>query len=79
MWAVLRRLRVPAEAPTSLCPPSNPPTPPVNIYAGAFLIPVGVMLYTAHGGLKATYLASWGHGARQTRQFLLRKQPAGLQ
>lgn len=34
----------------------------VNIYAGAFLIPVGVMLYTAHGGLKATYMAAWGHG-----------------
>lgn len=34
----------------------------VNIYAGAFLIPVGVMLYTAHGGLKATYIAAWGHG-----------------
>ncbi|KAI8468533.1 MAG: urea active transporter [Monoraphidium minutum] len=33
----------------------------VNIYAGAFLIPVGVMLYTAHGGLKATYMAAWGH------------------
>jgi Na+/proline symporter len=35
----------------------------VNIYAGAFLIPVGVMLYTAHGGLKATYIAAWGHVA----------------
>jgi hypothetical protein len=32
----------------------------VNIYAGAFLIPVGVMLYTAHGGLKATFIAAWG-------------------
>lgn len=36
------------------------PPPGVNIYAGAFLIPVGVMLYTAHGGLKATYIAAWG-------------------
>ncbi|GBF99241.1 urea-proton symporter-like [Raphidocelis subcapitata] len=35
----------------------------VNIYAGAFLIPIGVMLYTAHGGLKATYIAAWGHVA----------------
>eukprot|EP00879_Flechtneria_rotunda_P033571 GHRR01037196.1.p3 GENE.GHRR01037196.1~~GHRR01037196.1.p3 ORF type:complete len:129 (+),score=21.02 GHRR01037196.1:1125-1511(+) len=35
----------------------------VNIYAGAFLIPVGVMLYTAHGGLKATFIAAWGHVA----------------
>eukprot|EP00878_Enallax_costatus_P017535 GHUV01018420.1.p1 GENE.GHUV01018420.1~~GHUV01018420.1.p1 ORF type:complete len:502 (+),score=164.21 GHUV01018420.1:1083-2588(+) len=35
----------------------------VNLYAGAFLIPVGVMLYTAHGGLKATFIASWGHVA----------------
>lgn len=35
----------------------------VNIYAGAFLIPVGVMLYTAHGGLKATFIAAWGETA----------------
>ncbi|GAX77380.1 hypothetical protein CEUSTIGMA_g4826.t1 [Chlamydomonas eustigma] len=33
----------------------------VNIYAAAFLIPVGVMFYTAHGGLKATFMASWVH------------------
>jgi len=32
-------------------------------YAAAFLIPVGVMLYTAHGGLKATFIAAWGHVA----------------
>lgn len=32
----------------------------VNLYAAAFLIPVGVMLYTAHGGLKATFIAAWG-------------------
>lgn len=35
----------------------------MNVYAGAFLIPVGVMFYTAHGGLKATYIASWSHVA----------------
>jgi len=35
----------------------------VNLYAAAFLIPVGVMLYTAHGGLKATFIAAWGHVA----------------
>lgn len=33
----------------------------VNTYASAFLIPVGVAFYTAHGGLKATFLASWSH------------------
>jgi Na+/proline symporter len=33
----------------------------VNIYAAAFLIPIGVMFYTAHGGLKATFMASWIH------------------
>lgn len=31
----------------------------VNLTAAAFLIPIGVVLYTAHGGLKATFLASW--------------------
>lgn len=35
----------------------------VNIYAAAFLIPVGVMFYTAQGGLKATFLAAWSHVA----------------
>ena len=35
----------------------------VNIYAAAFLIPVGVMFYTAQGGLRATFLASWAHVA----------------
>ncbi|MEW5297150.1 MAG: hypothetical protein WDW36_000377 [Sanguina aurantia] len=35
----------------------------VNIYAAALLIPVGVMIYTAQGGLKATFLASWAHVA----------------
>ncbi len=33
------------------------------MYAAAFLIPVGVSLYTAHGGLRATFLASWSHVA----------------
>jgi len=31
----------------------------MDTVASAFLIPVGVMFYTAHGGLKATFLASW--------------------
>jgi hypothetical protein len=31
----------------------------IDTVASAFLIPVGVMFYTAHGGLKATFLASW--------------------
>ena len=45
-------------------PPSLPTfTSGVNIYAAAFLIPVGVMFYTAHGGLKATYIAAWAHVA----------------
>lgn len=33
----------------------------VDLYAAAFLIPVSVILYTAHGGLKATFVASWAH------------------
>lgn len=33
----------------------------MNIYAAAFLLPVGVMFYTAQGGLKASYLASWAN------------------
>ena len=35
----------------------------VNIYASAFLIPMGVVIYTAQGGLKATFIASWAHVA----------------
>jgi Na+/proline symporter len=35
----------------------------VNLYAAAFLIPVGVMFYTAHGGLKACFIAAWAHVA----------------
>lgn len=33
----------------------------VNIYAASFLIPLGVMIYTLTGGLKATFLASYVH------------------
>eukprot|EP01023_Acetabularia_acetabulum_P051081 TRINITY_DN5612_c0_g3_i1.p1 TRINITY_DN5612_c0_g3~~TRINITY_DN5612_c0_g3_i1.p1 ORF type:complete len:683 (+),score=122.91 TRINITY_DN5612_c0_g3_i1:137-2185(+) len=35
----------------------------MSIYAAAFLIPFGVMLYTAAGGLKATFIASYMHTA----------------
>ncbi|XP_042503528.1 urea-proton symporter DUR3-like [Macadamia integrifolia] len=33
----------------------------VNVYAASFLIPLGVMVYTLAGGLKATFLASYIH------------------
>lgn len=33
----------------------------VNLYAASFLIPLGVVVYTLHGGLKATFLASYLH------------------
>ncbi|EOA12996.1 hypothetical protein CARUB_v10025985mg [Capsella rubella] len=33
----------------------------VNIYAASFLIPLGVVVYTLAGGLKATFLASYVH------------------
>lgn len=33
----------------------------MNIYAASMLIPVGVMFYTAHGGLRAGYMAAWSH------------------
>ncbi|MCO5564733.1 hypothetical protein L7F22_018401 [Adiantum nelumboides] len=33
----------------------------MNIYAASFLIPLGVIVYTLHGGLKATFLASYLH------------------
>lgn len=33
----------------------------VNIYAASFLIPLGVIVYTLDGGLKATFLASYIH------------------
>jgi Na+/proline symporter len=35
----------------------------VNLYAASFLIPLGVVVYTLHGGLKATFLASYLHSA----------------
>jgi Na+/proline symporter len=35
----------------------------MNIYAASFLIPIGVIFYTASGGLKATFLASYIHTA----------------
>ncbi|GMQ03920.1 hypothetical protein CsSME_00049528 [Camellia sinensis var. sinensis] len=33
----------------------------VNIYAASFFIPLGVIVYTLAGGLKATFLASYIH------------------
>jgi Na+/proline symporter len=33
----------------------------VNVYAASFLIPIGVIVYTLAGGLKATFLASYIH------------------
>lgn len=33
----------------------------MDIYAASFLIPLGVIVYTLHGGLKATFLASYLH------------------
>uniref|UniRef100_A0ACD5U4C8 Uncharacterized protein n=1 Tax=Avena sativa TaxID=4498 RepID=A0ACD5U4C8_AVESA len=33
----------------------------VNVYAASFLIPLGVIVYTLAGGLKATFLASYIH------------------
>lgn len=35
----------------------------VNIYAAAMLIPLGVVTYTAFGGLKGTFIAAWSHTA----------------
>lgn len=35
----------------------------VHIYAASFLIPVGVILYTAGGGLKATFMSAYIHTA----------------
>jgi hypothetical protein len=34
-----------------------------DIYLNAFLIPLGVCIYTAHGGLRGTYIAAWAHVA----------------
>jgi urea-proton symporter len=33
----------------------------VSLYAGSFLIPIGVILYTAAGGLKATFMSAYIH------------------
>lgn len=33
----------------------------VDLYAASFIIPVGVIFYTAAGGLKATFMASYIH------------------
>lgn len=38
----------------------------MNIYAAAFLIPIGVILYTAIGGLKATFMSSYIHTVRSS-------------
>ena len=35
----------------------------VDLSAAAFLIPMGVTIYTAQGGLMATFIASWAHVA----------------
>jgi urea-proton symporter len=35
----------------------------MNLYAAAFLIPVGVILYTAAGGLKAAFMSAYIHTA----------------
>ena len=35
----------------------------MDLTAAAFLIPFGVTLYTAQGGLMATFMASWAHVA----------------
>ena len=36
----------------------------MNIYAATFLIPIGVIMYTAIGGLKATFMSSYVHTVR---------------
>lgn len=43
----------------------------VNIYAASFLIPLGVIVYTLAGGLKATFLASYIHSVIGMTQFAL--------
>ncbi len=43
-------------------PPPHPPAG-TDIYLNAFFIPLGVVIYTAHGGLRGTYIASWAHVA----------------
>jgi hypothetical protein len=36
----------------------HPPSAGMNLYAASMLIPVGVIMYTAHGGLKATFMST---------------------
>jgi Na+/proline symporter len=48
----------------------------MNLYAASFLIPLGVIVYTLAGGLKATFLASYIHSAVGT--YLIRKIHASL-
>lgn len=33
----------------------------MNVYAAAFLIPIGIIAYTMSGGLKATFISSYVH------------------
>ncbi|RWV97975.1 hypothetical protein GW17_00039202 [Ensete ventricosum] len=40
----------------------------VNIYAASFLIPLGVIVYTLAGGLKATFLASYIHSVIERKK-----------
>lgn len=55
----------------------NPPSQPadMNLYAAAILIPVGVIMYTAHGGLKATFMSTYL--VRQEGQLAGAPRPAG--
>lgn len=43
----------------------------VNIYAASFLIPLGVIVYTLAGGLKATFLASYIHSVIGICPFII--------
>lgn len=60
MHSIRPALSRPAPAPTP-CPSCVVPCAGMNLYAASILIPVGVMFYTAHGGLRASYLASWAN------------------
>lgn len=35
----------------------------VDLYAASFLIPIGVVVYTAMGGLRASFISAWSHVA----------------
>lgn len=41
----------------------------MDLYAASFLIPLGVVVYTLHGGLKATFLAAYLHSVVGTPSF----------